>query len=689
MLSLRVIIAPCWLKDHSWGCLYMFQHRLYLFRGVLAGLLALIGLLAMGAVPSGLAVQLTSTSTPDQLPVITPTISIDLAPDNGPFVEVQSTNLPGVQDGSAHWGDCNNDTASDILLTGQVSSTLRIARVYQQQAGGSFAFAATFADLIHGAAAWGDYDNDGWLDVALTGESAGVPISRLYRNMRNGTTCTFSMTAASLIGVRHSAVAWGDYNGDGQLDLLLAGNNGSQPVTRLYRNNRGSFIDSGLSLPGIQDGAAIWGDYNNDGWVDLLLTGSTVGGAPLTKLYRNTGSGGLIDTQASLPALSNSAAAWGDYDNDGDLDLLLEGTTAAGAYIAEIYRNNQGVLVKNTGADTLMGNFTWTTAAWGDYDTDGYLDAVVSTGGAATVYRNEITGSFAAGIAVGSSLLSGTVAWGNYDNDLNLDILVAGRDLLGAVVTRIYRYSNITASKPPSMPMNLTAAIAGPNVTLRWSSPITDDHTPLAGLSYNLRVGTQPGGIDVIAPMAMPGTGNRLLPAVGNVYQARAITLTSLSVGQRYYWSVQAIDTSYLGSRFAVEGNFLIPHRAFLPAVLKDHFSYYTSEWETEPNNTYQQANGALKSGQIYRGVHNDEKDYYSVYLQAAGTLGVSMSSPNSGTQLQLFYQIADVDHRVGFDLTSPYQITYTGAPGWYYIYVHTNPALVGSQTYTLTATYP
>ncbi len=669
----------------------MFQQRPFLVRCVLACAIALIGLLATSRLPIGPAAQSGLAIAADQLPAITSTLPINLAPDNGSFGEFPLANLPGVQYGSANWGDCNNDGASDVLLTGQVSSTLKIARVYQQQAGGSFLLAAVFTDVIHGAAAWGDYDNDGWLDLALTGENAASPISQVRHNERNSATCTFSLVNTDLIGVRHSTVSWSDYNADGQLDLLLAGDDGSQPVTKIYRNNHGSFTDSGLSLPGIQNGAAAWGDYDNDGWIDLVLTGSTSGGAPLTKVYHNNGQGALIEVQTGLPALNDSAAAWGDYNNDGWLDLLLEGKTEAVPAIAEIYRNDQGVFVKNVYAGQLMGSLTWTGAAWGDYDTDGYLDALISSNGFATAYRNEITGSFSAGINIGSSSLAdGTAVWGDYDGDQNLDVLLTGLSV-GGRITKIYRYLNLPMNTRPEPPTDLTTTLSGSDVILHWSPPLTDDdHTLPTGLSYNLSVGTQPGGMDLIAPMAITSTGYRLLPGMGNAYQAQTFTLRNLSIGQKYHWSVQAIDTSFVGSNFAAEDTFLIPYRVFLPALLKNVISYYTNEGETEPNNTYLQANGALESGRTYQGRHNDEKDYYSVYLSDDDTpLNVDMGSPNDGTQIQLFYQVANADHRVGFDPTPPYHIDYAGAAGWYYIYVYTNPAYVGSQTYTLTVTYP
>ena len=189
--------------------------------------------------------------------------------------------------------------------------------------------------------------------------------------------------------------------------------------------------------------------------------------------------------------------------------------------------------------------------------------------------------------------------------------------------------------------------------------------------------------------MASVITGDRQIPALGNAYSSLSVTLHNLPLGRPLYWSVQAIDTSFVGSNFAQEGVFIIPYQIFLPMMMKNDVGYYTAEWESEPNNSYLQANGALISGQIYHGVHDDEKDYYSFYLQDGGPINVDMTSPNGGTQLQLFYQVADVAHRVGFDPTPPYHITYSGSPGWYYIYVYTNPAYVGTQVYTLTVTYP
>src|SRR5262249_49751793 len=89
---------------------------------------------------------------------------------------------------------------------------------------------------------------------------------------------------------------------------------------------------------------------------------------------------------------------------------------------------------------------------------------------------------------------------------------------------------------------------------LQWD-PASDAQTPAGGLSYNLRVGTTPGGIDVLAPQANPVTGGRRLPARGPA-PAAGWLLGGLTPGATYYWTGQAVDAALAGGYFAAEGSF-------------------------------------------------------------------------------------------------------------------------------------
>ena len=76
----------------------------------------------------------------------------------------------------------------------------------------------------NGSVAWGDFDNDGYLDILLTGYGPAGPVSKVYRN--NGNNTFSEQTGIILTGVGSSSVAWGDYNNDGKLDILLTGDSG-------------------------------------------------------------------------------------------------------------------------------------------------------------------------------------------------------------------------------------------------------------------------------------------------------------------------------------------------------------------------------------------------------------------------------------------------------------------------------
>jgi len=115
----------------------------------------------------------------------------------------------------------------------------------------------------------------------------------------------------------------------------------------------------------------------------------------------------------------------------------------------------------------------------------------------------------------------------------------------------------------PSAPASLTAAPAsGSNVTLGWNAASDTQQSGGAGLSYNVRVGTTPGASNVVAPLAL-ASGTRLVPKDRNAGERTSYTLTGLTPGATYYWSVQAIDSSFIGSGFATEGSFTMAAPVF------------------------------------------------------------------------------------------------------------------------------
>ena len=460
--------------------------------------------------------------------------------------------LAGLKYGSLSWGDYDSDGDLDLLETGTADNGVTsLTRLYRNDGSGAFSDAAVgLPGVYKSSVAWGDYDNDGDVDLALTGYGESGPLSQVYRNEGGG---SFVDIDAGLPGVYESSVAWGDYDNDGDLDLALTGRTEANAyVSRLYRNEGvGVFAEVPVALPGVHLGSAAWGDYDNDADLDLVLTGRTGGTTYISKLYRNEGGGGFTEVSAGLPGLEYSSAAWGDYDADGDLDLLLTGyTNAAPWYVARIYRNDGARVFADIAAG--LPGVDGGSGAWGDYDNDGDLDVVLTgyTGfeRLARVYRNDGGGVFVLGDVLPDGVW-GPGAWGDYDNDGDVDLALAGEAATGYVAS-LYRNEGAPANLPPSPPTGLTAQIAGDQVAFSWEGA-TDDHTPTPALTYNLRIGTTPGGNEILSGMANGADGYRWVVQLGNAQQRTSWT-GKLPPGP-YYWSVQAVDGAYAGSAFAGE----------------------------------------------------------------------------------------------------------------------------------------
>ena len=238
---------------------------------------------------------------------------------------------------TAYFGDYNNDGNLDLLVIGESVDAL-----YQNTGGGVFKKVLEFRGP-HEGALFVDLDNDGDLDIY----AFGVKGNAAYRNNGDGTFV--EMAAKMQIAGNSSHAAFGDFDDDGDVDLI----SGSTIYTNL-RQGQFQNITSASGLPTNISGPVAVGDIDNDGFLDIFING----------IYRNNGQGRYRKSALNLSA---SEAVFLDFDNDGYLDLL----TAGGK--PHLYRNKGGGNFED--ASLLLPSFSnIRKIAVSDYDLDGDID---------------------------------------------------------------------------------------------------------------------------------------------------------------------------------------------------------------------------------------------------------------------------------------------------------------------------
>ncbi len=317
---------------------------------------------------------------------------------NGTFTKITDASVvndKGSYDGST-WADYDNDGYIDVFTAtwyGQLNSLHR-------QRGGLFE-KVTLPEIgrdktYSETASWGDYDNDGFVDLYLA-NSAGNLANFLYHNNGDG---TFTKAAAGTLVTDQAAtrsVDWCDFDNDGDLDLFVANEAGANEG--LYWNNGNGTFTAETSGAIVSDGGNSFGssvaDIDNDGDFDVLVVNNA---NQNESLYLNNGN--RTFTKVTTGPVVNSGgysvgSAFGDLDNDGDLDLMVTnafaGTSAVNNFL--FLNSGDGSFVKvDTGV--VATDLGWSYGvAFGDYDRDGDLD--IATGncfGAAqnnALYRNE------------------------------------------------------------------------------------------------------------------------------------------------------------------------------------------------------------------------------------------------------------------------------------------------------------
>ena len=414
------------------------------------------------------------------------------------FAGARSSQLPEDMGSGAAWGDYDNDGYFDLYIC-DIAAPLTASpeeraaspggnRLYHNNRDGTFTDVTSRAGVgfkgLSMGAAWADYDNDGWLDLAVTAYGEVI----VYRNRGDGTFEDVSARAgfAGFEGF-WSGASWADYDNDGNADLYICGyiqyesrpeysgktskqyaqvipftlNPSSYKPERnlLFHNNGdGTFsevaAEAGVGNPAGRSLSAAWADYDLDGLPDLYVANDVSDNA----LFRNRGDGTFEDVSHPAWAADYRGAmglAVADWDNDGDSDIFVTHWIAQenGFYwnlVRSASPSETGPRLKFTDiADMLgLGQISLNDIGWGtsflDYDNDGRLDLFVVNG--STFQREEDPSllvamrnrlfwqkspedgffdvSTVSGEALSEERVSRGAAFADYDNDGDIDIFI-------------------------------------------------------------------------------------------------------------------------------------------------------------------------------------------------------------------------------------------------------------------------
>jgi VCBS repeat protein len=496
--------------------------------------------------------------------------------------------------------DVDGDGDMDLAMIGtyvvyNVSADPRLVLFMNQgpDASGNWVFTEVpvpLGDLWAGASdlAWGDYDGDGDPDLAVGSEGAMT----LYRN--DGGTLTPTPTVLPAYAEYSSyagaydlrSITWADVDNDGDLDLLVPSvpnDTTFRYETKLLRNDGSDggdawrFTDMGAAIDPTVHAQSAWADDDGDRDLDLFVVNVDPSDETgFIRRFRNDDGTSFVGEDLLGIKVEWGMADWGDYDSDGDLDILVAGNIQEtdGSYntVLRIYRNDGGSYSETT----IPGDWLDINAAtWADYDSDGDVDLLVSGNfvdpvvseivGRSRVYANDGGVFTDTGVFLPAPVESldggGSFTWFDLDGDGDLDYFVAGAYYVpggnGLVDAQMHLYRNDApgTNAPPTAPQSLMAAPEGSErraaplrggggtealfdtaqdfgIELSWDAA-TDDHTAVAGLTYDLEV--HPVGTATVA--------TQRLPEPGNVGARTSWKLRGLPAGN-YVWSVRAVDNA-------------------------------------------------------------------------------------------------------------------------------------------------
>lgn len=543
---------------------------------------------------------------------------------DGTFTEQNQIDIIDLAFSSVDWVDVNNDTYPDIVITGAdvaefayIDDAGKYTKIYVNDQNGNFSPAGLAPEVLDKQSiVFADYNKDSHYDLFQSGKKTeGNYKTYLYKNNDLG----YAKTNINLPNFSEAYLSSADYNNDGYVDLIITGSQDNIPTTKVLKNGGNeTFSHTGIFVRGVLDANIDWADYNNDGYNDFIICGTDNSSNRITKIYKNTKDEDFEETNINLPA--SVKAVWNDFNNDNLFDLLLFTEDAklilyknnGNADFENIFEkqfpkennfkdfeftdiNNDGypdiIMVYITGYNSFKIDCIYyiNNQASGfndaqyllnqkmidkdskssfkifDFNNDGYKDFVINEQIANKQELAKIFYGNSGGFTTDYKVFPGTTGellyFTDFDNDTDLDIYISGEDTANIYQQNtnqkasniLINQTNITNNKP-SAPTNLQFSCSADTVFISWDKP-ADDKTPKNSLTYNCYM-YEIGGDTLWHSMSNHGTGKRYILQEGNVGHNTSWFISGLKVDKEYAWSVQAIDNSYAGSEFAQEITF-------------------------------------------------------------------------------------------------------------------------------------